>query len=152
MRIHFLMSIVGSLILLGCGTVFHEVRPIYPMVYPDPNWHKGVDSLQPTLRWEPLPDLDVTYDLIIYEGIIVQSKWWTGTIWLEGREVYYRQALKEPGHKIEEPLKPDTVYYWTIRVRRGEKVSEWASFYFYSPSLFFSRSADSHFSFRTPKE
>lgn len=60
MRIHFLMSIVGSVILLGCGMVFHEATPIYPMVYPDAGWNKVVDSLQPTLRWEPLPDMDVT--------------------------------------------------------------------------------------------
>lgn len=145
MRINFLMLIVVSLILLGC-TSFHEIKPIYPGVA-NPNRPKGVDSLQPTLRWEPSPEPDVTYDLIIYKGVKVRS------IWSEGREVYYRQGLKEPEHKIEEPLKPDTVYYWSIRTRRGEKVSEWAGYDYFIWSQFGSmRMNNNHFIFKTPKK
>jgi hypothetical protein len=151
MRITFLMPILVSLILLGCSTSFHEIKPIYPVVA-DPYRQKGVDSLQPTFRWEPLPELDVTYDLIIYKGIRVKSEWWQGAIWSEEREVYYRQALKEPEHKIEVPLKPDTVYYWTIRARRGETVSEWASYDYVScgPYVGCIRRNNNHFIFKTP--
>ncbi len=149
MRVKSSVLYIVCLILFGC-TTFHEIKPIYPVVA-DPNRQKGVDSLQPTLRWDPTPEHDVTYDLIIYKGVKVKTQWWAGSIWSEGREVYYRQALKEPEHTVEEPLEPDTVYYWTIRTRRGEKVSEWASYDYYIWSQFGDlRMNNNHFIFKTP--
>ncbi len=149
MKTNFLVLIVVSLVLAGC-TSFHGIKPIYPEVG-NPNFPKQVDSLQPTFRWEPSPESDVIYDFIIYAGIKVES-FVEGTKRSVGREVYYRQGLKEPEHKIEEPLKPDTEYYWSIRARRGEKVSEWA---IYDYTLFlgtaYMKAGNRPFIFKTPK-
>lgn len=125
MKINLLALMIISLILVGC-TTFHGIEPIYPKVG-NPISPKGVNSLQPTFRWKPSPEPDVTYDIIIYECIKLKS-FWRGIERSVGREVYYRQGLKEAEHKINEPLKPDSEYYWSIRTRQGEKVSKWATY------------------------
>jgi len=112
---------------------------------------KAVESLQPTFRWEASPEPGVLYDFIVYEGIKVES-FWEGTKRSVGREVYYRQGLKMAEHKIEEPLKPDTEYYWSVRTRRGNRVSEWA---IYDYTLFlgtaYMRASNRPFVFKTPE-
>ena len=50
--------------------------------------------------------------------------------WAIGKEVYYREGLKESKHELEVPLQPDRAYYWSVRVRRGGDVSDWARFEF----------------------
>ena len=149
MKNNLLVLIIVFLILAGC-TSFHGIKPIYPMVG-NPNFPKQVDSLQPTFRWEPSPGPDVTYDFVIYEGIKVES-FWEGTKRSVGKEVYYRQGLKEPEHKIEEPLKPETEYYWSVRIRRGDTVSEWA---IYDYTLFlgtaYMKAVNHPFIFKTPE-
>jgi hypothetical protein len=111
------------LVFAGC-TSFQGIKPVYPEVG-NPNFPKQVDSFQPTFRWEPYPDSHVTYDFIIHEGIKVESAW-EGTKRSVGREVYYREGLAETEHRIEEALQPDTEYYWSVRIRRGDKVSKWS--------------------------
>ncbi len=54
-------------ILVGC-TTFKGLKPVYPEVG-HPNFPKKVDSLQPTFRWQPSPEPEVIYDMIVYEGI-----------------------------------------------------------------------------------
>lgn len=134
-----------SWLLVGVGCTFkvptYGLRPVYPE-----NRNRGglfdgyesvflkVDSLQPTLRWEPFPrshDIrrdhqnllsrirDVTYDLKI----------WNSTYEFPDRVIYTRQGLLEPFHKIEQPLEPCAKYFWTVRARfkiDGEtRVTEW---------------------------
>ncbi len=43
-------------------------------------------------------------------------------------KVYYREGLQEPEHTLEVSLQPDRKYYWSVRMRRGEEVSEWSRF------------------------
>lgn len=94
-----------------------------------------VGSLQPTLRWETFPrDVDlkvspeamgrvrnVTYDLVIAE----EKESAAGAI------VYVGTALPTNNHALEEPLKPKTKYYWTVRARFDldgrQHVTEWAT-------------------------
>lgn len=79
-----------------------------------------VDSLQPTLKWEPFQRQedgdadqekflsrieDVTYELRIRKTITANS----------GELVYARERLKLPYHKLEEPLEPSTQYLWSVR-------------------------------------
>ncbi len=149
MKRNHLVFIVLSFVLAGC-TSFHGVRPVYPEPG-NPNMPKAVESLQPTFRWEASPEPGVLYDFIVYEGIKVES-FWEGTKRSVGREVYYRQGLKMAEHKIEEPLKPDTEYYWSVRTRRGNRVSEWA---IYDYTLFlgtaYMRASNRPFVFKTPE-
>ncbi len=81
-----------------------------------------VDSLQPTLLWEPFPRpqdheadkegvlkriRNVAYDLKILRALDNYPI----------ELIYARQGLPEPSHSIEEPLEPSTKYFWTIRAR-----------------------------------
>jgi hypothetical protein len=148
----FRLGILAILLtsIMACVTP-HIIAPIYPKVG-NPNFPTAVDSLQPTLRWQPVAEPDASYDLIIHE-IIKTSSFWEGTKRSIGGEVYYRQGLKESKHKIEEPLKPDTEYCWSVRVRRGEAVSDWAE---YDYDLFLGTAYvwanNAPFMFKTPNE
>jgi len=110
----------GLLALAACSvTTIHGVTPISPEVGQDPT----VETLQPTFRWEPVAGQDARYDFIIYES-------YGGIMAAVGREVYYREGLQEPEHTIEVELKPKHGYFWSVRVRRGEEVSEWSRYDF----------------------
>jgi hypothetical protein len=94
-----------------------------------------VESLRPTLRWEPLPRprdetpanrgviarlSDVTYDL----------KVWEASHGYPERLVYDRGGLRAPEHRLEQDLDPDSRYFWTFRARYrldGEpRATRWA--------------------------
>lgn len=115
------------LLLIGC-TSFSGIKPYYPKVG-DPNYPTKVDSLQPTFKWKSSPGAEA-YDFIIYECIVTKDIWET-TMRTVGREVYYREGLKETQHSIEEPLKPKCEYYWSVRIRQGQKVSDWSLYNYY---------------------
>lgn len=140
----------AALVFAGCAvqTTVSGFRPVYPesthsFGNPAPDildWTK-VDSLQPTLRWQPFPGehqrfpggqvtpfveldpasvRDVSYDLRI----------WTVRKRTPGDLAYEVDGLKEPSHKLERPLKPDTEYYWSVRAQFNldgqRRVSEWS--------------------------
>jgi len=148
--------LLAALVTAGCAyqPSISGFRPEYPPltatffsppsnIFDVLNWPK-VDSLQPTLRWQPLPGehwlpwplgngqakpfvetdtgsiSDVRYDLRI----------WTVVEGSPGELAYDVEGLPEPAHKIERPLQPDTKYYWSVRARfnlEGQpKVSEWS--------------------------
>lgn len=111
----------GFLGLTACGrATIHGVTPIYPKVGLRP---PTVESLRPTFRWEPVAEPDARYDFITYESHEL-ARW----EWAIGKEVYYREGLKEAEHKLEVLLQPNRAYYWSMRVRRGEIISDWSRF------------------------
>ena len=81
-----------------------------------------VESLRPAFRWEPVAEPDAQYDFIIFEA----HKFILWPWWIIGREVYYREGIPEPEHRLDDPLRPQTYYFWSVRVRREGNVSEWA--------------------------
>ncbi len=125
-----LLAVLG---LSGC-TTFHGLTPIHPETG-HPMYPAVVDSTRPTLRWQPASEPDLSYDLIIYEVIVKRYPWWSfggpggrRETRTPGRVVYYRQGLKDSVHTVDEPLNAGTEYYWSVRVRRGEKVSRWSTY------------------------
>ena len=142
-----LALLLPFLALLGC-TTYSGVKPIYPDVG-NPKWPTLVDGLQPTFQWEARPDAE-SYDFIIYEGIKIQSG--LATKRAVGREVYYREGLQGTKHQLEEPLKPASDYYWSVRVRRGSYVSPWS---LYNYELFlgtaYMKGTNLPFIFQTPE-
>ncbi len=100
--------------LISCSFNY-DLIPISPVAV-QPDYPNLVDTLQPTLEWNPYSGLDVTYDVIIYEGVRVKMQL------VSGKVVYYRQGLKESRHTIEEPLKPNAEYIWSVRARTGGKI------------------------------
>jgi hypothetical protein len=123
MKQNLWISTIFLIVLVGC-TTYKGIKPIYPEVG-HPNMPKVVDSLQPTFQWEPLPERGATYDFIVYE-CIKEEDFLKGPRRALGREVYYREGLNETKHKIEEPLKPDSEYFWSVRLRHGQYASSWS--------------------------
>jgi hypothetical protein len=140
--------VLSSLALVGC-TTFTGVKPVYPDVG-NPNFPSVVDSLQPTFQWEPRLDAD-SYDFAIFESIRTDSLL-EGIKRSVGKQVYYREELRDTKHRLEEPLKPATEYYWSVRVRRGSNVSPWSLYHY---TLFlgtgYTRASNFPFIFKTPK-
>ena len=137
---------IGLLGISGCWS-HSGLKPIYPQAMTSP---VVVDSVQPTLRWKSASESNVTYDVIIYDVIKTQV---TATkpraTW---KVVYYREGIKESEHKIEDPLNPNTEYFWSVRFRSGEKVSDWStwsySFYVYGQMI---EEKNVPFIFKTPE-
>ena len=131
MRRYIFVLIVGVFGLVACSTNYGLI-PISPVAV-QPDYPNLVDSLQPILEWNPYSGPDVTYDVIIYEGVRVKRPYALlgETQLVSGKVVYYRQGLKEAQHTIEEPLKPNAEYIWSVRARTGGKVmSRTATFNF----------------------
>lgn len=148
---HCRWLIVICFIWFSACTTFYGVTPLYPEVG-HPNFAAVVDTLQPTLRWKPSAESDATsYDLIIYECVKITASWQTPERRILGKEVYYREGLNQIEHKIEEPLKPDTEYFWSVRIRQGSKVSAWSK---YNHEFFlgvgYARWTNLYFLFKTP--
>jgi hypothetical protein len=102
-----------------------------------------VDSLQPTLKWQGDVGVD-SYDVIIYTGVPKktdsESSYYNTPEKLQakrfgwfvpGKQVYYREAIRETSHHLEEPLQSDAVYVWSVRTRTGTtNVSGWSTYDF----------------------
>lgn len=143
--------LITLVILLGSAScmTFHGIEPINPKAG-NPSVPHQVDSLQPILRWKPSPNPGATYDVVIYEELVVsvaplnrQSQ--------AGRVIYLRQNLTTSEHKVEEVLDPNSRYYWSVRERNNGAVSNWSK---YDYSAYYCLSADyyrnSLFTFKTP--
>ena len=122
----------------------YGIRPVYPP--PKPGLFQMVDSLQPTLRWEPFKYVakkgqetevhsqidNITYDMRIWR--LQKGRTW---YWKQGERhgdpgvlVYSRENLPDSWHTIETPLDRSKVYFWSIRTKftvDGHlRVTEWA--------------------------
>jgi len=136
---------------LSACTTFHGVTAVSPEVG-NPKFPPTVDSLQPTLKWELSDQPDVTFDLIIYEGLVTES-FWRGTERSVGKQVYYREGLTEREHHLAEALKPSTEYYWAVRTRRNDAVSPWSRYdYFLFLGTAWVKGNNLLFMFKTPSE
>ncbi len=137
-----LLGLLGLLGLMACCTRIHGVTPISPRAKVSPT---AVETLQPTFRWKPAAEGDVRYDFIILESHPYEE--------VVGREVYYREGLQEPEHTLEVSLQPDREYYWSVRVRHGQEVSEWSGAAHHIEGYPHGRTWDEpFFRFRTPSK
>lgn len=121
--------LLGSLFLgvTACASsMAYGIQPVDPKVG-NPRNPPSVASLQPTLRWEPERGSHVTYDLIIFEAVEIKPRW-GGARWAPGEAVYFREGVKKPEHRVEQSLMRKAVYFWSIRTRRGDTVSEWSRY------------------------
>ncbi len=110
---------------ISCTERFDGVTPISPDVAT--SGFPVVKNLLPEFRWEGSSKSGVSYDLVLYEaasyaigGALVPS-------YTRGRVVAYAEDLSEPRWQPETPLKPDTRYIWSVRLREGQTVSEWST-------------------------
>jgi hypothetical protein len=121
-------------LLSGCGVamppMFHIAKAINPpvrggVVAPGVKLYATADSLQPTLEWKGLDATFQNYDLSILEPIQKPANYYSGP-W--GTQVYHVENIAGTSHRVAHPLKPNTVYHWSVRGRRGNQVTPWSSF------------------------
>jgi hypothetical protein len=124
-----LMAVSILLATVSCSsTAFHGVSPIYPEAR-HPDRPVTVRDLQPFLQWRPTAEGDARYDLVVYEGVRIKDRASrAGPLWMPRREVYFREGLKESEHRLEERLRPNTVYFWSVRMRRDERLADWSGY------------------------
>jgi hypothetical protein len=129
----------ACLFLAGCTHQLsvHGLKPLYPEVRgnlaTNAIAYVEVDSLQPTLKWEPFPRPRDLEDPRLQDGRLARVTY-DLRIWLAAEDrptdlVYARDGLTEPAHRLESPLQPGTRYFWTVRAAfelNGQpRVIEW---------------------------
>ncbi|MDR3570198.1 MAG: hypothetical protein P4L43_19400 [Syntrophobacteraceae bacterium] len=110
-----------------------DQRPISPKLGGSvTDFYQVIDTLQPDLRWKDTKSQGQTYDVAVWQS---QSKTPDKSIvgtpfepreW--GKQVYYVQGISANYFRIDKPLQPNTCYHWSVRIRTGGDVSEWATF------------------------
>lgn len=136
MRFGLLSRAVMILLMTGCTSVsVYGLRPLEP---PARDQFVKVESLQPTLRWEPFPnakDQEADHEHVLSR---IRNVTYDMEIFRAGEEdhpvelVYVRVGLPEPSHTVEDPLQPSAKYFWTVRARFEldglTRVSPWGRF------------------------
>jgi hypothetical protein len=122
----FGLSLLLSACTVGWSRTFHHLEPISPS--PGVRWFTEVDSLQPELSWKPAPDRTVAYDLVVWETDLDPDRAAPGITPSSGRVVYHRTGLLQPAHRLETPLGPKRVYFWSVRTRQRTTVGPWSSY------------------------
>lgn len=107
-----------------CDKRFSGVTPVSPEV--SSSGFPALDTLQPEFRWKGCSRSDISYDLIIYEAAAYAVAGATTPSYTKGHVVAYVEDLKEPRWQMDTPLKPDTRYFWSVRLREGGTVSLWS--------------------------
>jgi hypothetical protein len=114
---------------LRFGVPFEGVKVLEPN--PVGSHHPGfgtADSPSPTLKWEAAPDPAVTYDVAVWEVVTYHVPYAitpNSEVNARGRLVVYAENLDAPRYAMVDPLKAKTLYYWSVRLRKGEGVSTW---------------------------
>jgi hypothetical protein len=131
-----------------CTKRFTGVTPHSPEV--TTSNFPSVDSLTPVFKWKGSTRTDVSYDLILFEAAAFST---TGMVdhHMKGRMAKYVEDIKGTSWKPSEPLKKNTKYYWSVRLRDGDKVSYWSTkSHFTFMLVAWSSGYGEWFSFQTP--
>lgn len=134
--------------LVDCTKKFSGVTAISPAVRS--SGFTDVTTLTPDFRWKGSSRSDVTYDLIIYEAVTYTT---TGVVddFAPGRMAAYVEDLPATSWRPPEALKPGTKYYWSVRLRDGERVSRWSTHSHFTFLIFASSAGFGQwFQFETP--
>ena len=85
-------------------------------------------GVAPRLIWEGVGADRFTYDVVAYEAAT-----WTDTgiapQYVPGRIALYRENITEPTLRLGlvPSLQRDSRYFWTVRLRKGDRVSTWST-------------------------
>jgi len=120
---------VAMLFLAGCVAWHSGVRPIEPEGRKPPATTPTVDSLKPTLSWEP-SDLEkskkveyLRYQVVVFK---LEEGFSLKTI------IVYEKEISGTSHTLETALEPNTRYYWRIRPiykKDGQEITgDWNGF------------------------
>jgi hypothetical protein len=113
---------------VACTRDLQGVEPISPAVTRGPYGvsFTTVDGLLPELRWKSSRAPGVTYDVAIWEAAAYRLPSKGIDRHIPGHLVVYRENLARTDLALQTPLKPQTKYYWSVRLRRADTVSSWS--------------------------
>jgi hypothetical protein len=133
---------------VDCTGKYRGITPLTPSVAT--NKFIQTDSLTPVFSWQAAENKDVSYDLVIYD---VANYSFSGIDerQMKGRMIAYEENISEPGFKLKTPLKENTKYYWSVRLRDGDVVSRWSTYSHFGFYVFYATSGYGQwFGFSTP--
>ena len=124
----------------GFKPLYPEARFIYTVGSGNMRAWPEVESLQPTLQWESVPgrvedswfnkEPFIAADPERIRNVTYDVKVWRVKDLSPEKLVYERKRIKGTEHRLEEPLEPDSKYYWSVRARfefdGKPRVSEWS--------------------------
>jgi hypothetical protein len=106
-----------------CDDKLEGVEPIEPAQAG--SQFPSVPDLAPRLEWKRVGGEGVTYDVVIYEALPYGPP--LRMNYVQGPMVDYAEGLATPTYQVKTPLRPRSYYFWSVRLRKGETVSEWSS-------------------------
>lgn len=109
---------------IECDKRYKGVTPISPKV--TQSGFPTIESLTPEFRWKPCPKQGVSYDFVLYEAATYSFDQAIPR-YMRGRLAAYEEGLAEARWQPDTPLKPDTRYFWSVRMREGDTVSHWST-------------------------
>lgn len=135
---------------IKCTKSYQGVTPLTPdlssSAFPE------IDSLLPTFEWEPSSQDDVSYDLVVYEAVSY-SRTPMHIEHMPGRLVAYEEDINEAKFSLKKPLQPKSKYFWSVRLRRNDVVSNWSQFsYFKFYIVAWTSGSGQWFTFATPSK
>ena len=154
------VSVTCVLLTAGCAFKAYVyvvgLQPESPVV----EIESQVDTLRPTFRWERFPRAKDLEELAPHAGERIDAVSYELRLWKVGEEfpgtglwigaaydykyswthecrdtdpgelVYTKQGLLNPEHNLETPLRPSSLYFWTVRAHftldRKRRVTEWS--------------------------
>ena len=126
-----------AVVIAGCGKP--AVVGLYPKAPPVSRTGLSllldfveVDTLTPTFSWQPLAiraDRKTAMEPARIENITYEIRIWR-VIRRDGDKlVYLAEKLTTTEHRLEQPLDPDTRYYWSVRahfeIDGRKRTTEW---------------------------
>jgi hypothetical protein len=110
---------------IKCDGGFHGITPLSPEV--SQSGFPTVRDLRPEFSWESSNKVSINYDFILYEAASYAVQGAVVTSYMKGRVVAYEEGIKDSYWIPKTPLKPNTKYYWSVRLREGDTISQWST-------------------------
>ena len=134
---------------ISCTDNYRGVTPLQPTVAN--SGFPVAESSTPTFRWEPSTDENTHYDFILYEAATYSIDG-IAPKYTKGNLMAYEEDLASNSWVPPMSLKPDTKYYWSVRLRQGALVSSWSTLsYWYFIVIASGSGYGQWFAFQTPK-
>jgi hypothetical protein len=134
---------------VDCSGKYRGITPLTPAV--ETNQFIKTDTLLPVFSWEPADREGASYDLIVYEVAKYSTPGGLSNQMMKGRMVVYEEDIADPSYRLKSPLKEDTKYYWSVRLRDGDVVSRWSTYSHFGFYVFYTTSGYGQwFGFSTP--
>ena len=140
-----LIVMLSATAIAGCAvdvpvSGFRPIDPPHNYAFMKRSELATVNSLRPTLRWQPFPGEHQQYPgaevkpFIALPADSIRDLTYELRLWAIGANgpdlAYEANGLTQPSHTITQDLKPRAVYFWSVRARftfdGQSRVSDWS--------------------------